>query len=193
MDFANLNKQRKFILIAALVGVISIFLPWISISGFGMSISANGFHSYGIMVFIAFIAAGIVAIMGDQTKPLDQAMWLVELAAGAVALIFAFLSMSNLSGGESFGAGFGIGSWLAILSALGVVGSAWLLKSPGDSLQEGFESLKGKVATAAGPANPPPSATAAPSKVAELERLIKLKEEGKITEEEYQEMKGKIM
>jgi len=189
MDFANLNKQRKFILIAAVVGVISIFLPWVSILGF----SANGFHSYGIMVFIAFVASGIVAIMGDQTKPLDQAMWLIELVAGVLALLFTFIFMSDLSGGIGFGAGFGIGLWLAILSALGVLASAWLLKSPGSSLQEGFESLKGKVAASANAGNPPPSSSAAPSKVAELEKLIKLKEEGKITEEEYQEMKGKIM
>ena len=31
MNFQTMNKQRKFVLIAAAVGVISMFLPWISI------------------------------------------------------------------------------------------------------------------------------------------------------------------
>ena len=32
MNFQTMNKQRKFVLIAAAIGVISMFLPWISIS-----------------------------------------------------------------------------------------------------------------------------------------------------------------
>src|ERR1022692_624718 len=130
MDFATLNKQRKFTLIAAVVGIISIFLPWIAVSGLGLSISENGFHSYGVIVLIGFIGAGILAIMGDQTKPLDKAMWFVELIAGAIALIFTLIFMSTLSGAESVGAGYGIGLWLSILASIGVLASAWLLRSP---------------------------------------------------------------
>ena len=32
MNFQTMNKQRKFVLIAAAVGVISMFLPWVSVS-----------------------------------------------------------------------------------------------------------------------------------------------------------------
>src|SRR5450631_3516340 len=98
MDFATLNKQRKFILIAALAGLISIFLPWVSVSAGFISMSVNGFHSYGIMAFLAFICTGVVAFMGDQSKSLDKSMWMVELIAGAVALLFTVLYMSDLSG-----------------------------------------------------------------------------------------------
>jgi hypothetical protein len=193
MDFATLNKQRKFVLIAAVVGIISIFLPWIAVSGLGLSISENGFHSYGVMVFIGFIVGAVLTIMGDQTKPLDKTMWFVELIAGAIALIFTVLFMSTLSGAEGVGAGYGIGLWLSILASIGALASAWLLRSPGDNLQDSFESLKTKVTSAANSTPSGTSSNAATSKVAELERLIKLKEEGKISEEEYQVMKSKIL
>lgn len=198
MDFATLNKQRKFTLIAAVVGVISIFLPWISVSGLGISMSENGFHSYGVMVLIGFIGAVILSIMGDQTKPLDKTMWFVALIAGAIALIFTLLFMTNLSGDTLGAAGFGFGIWISILASVGVLASAWMFRSPEDSLQGGFESLKSKVADAtnsntSGTSNTAgTNSTAGISKVAELERLLKLREEGKISEEEYQEMKAKL-
>ena len=193
MDFTTLNKQRKFALIAAVVGIISIFLPWISVSGLGLSISENGFHSYGVMVFLGFIGAAVLTIIGDQTKPLDKTMWFVELIAGAIALIFTLIFMSSLSGAESVGAGYGIGLWLSILASIGVLTSAWLLKSPEDSLQDSFESLKTKVTSAANSNTYGSSSNVGTSNVTELERLIKLKEEGKISEEEYQVMKSKIL
>ena len=193
MDFATLNKQRKFTLIAAIVGVISIFLPWIAVSGLGISMSENGLRSYGMMVFIGFIGAVILTIMGDQTKPLDKTTWFVELIAGAVALIFTLLFMTNLSGDTFGAAGFGIGIWISVLAAIGVLASTWLFKSPEDSLQDSFENLKSKITTATSQNTSGTSSNAGTGKVAELEKLIKLKEEGKISEEEYQEMKSKIL
>jgi hypothetical protein len=194
MDLATLNKQRKFVLIAVIAGLISIFLPWISVSAGFISMSVNGFHSYGIMAFLAFICAGVVALMGDQSKPLDKSMWMVELIAGAVALLFTVLYMTDISGIGGFGAGYGIGIWISLAASIGVLASTWLLKSPEHSLQEGFDSLKSKVATAANSNNSVTNtATPEPNKMDQLERLIKMKEEGKITEEEYEQMKSKML
>lgn len=72
MNFQVMRKQRKFVLIAALVGVISIFLPWVSTSGLFAGISVNGFNSGGVIVFIAFVAAGVMAFLGDQTKAMEK-------------------------------------------------------------------------------------------------------------------------
>ena len=85
MNFQTMNKQRKFILIAASVGFIAMFLPWIKISFFGMSSSVNGMHGSGILVFLCFIGAGVVAFLGDQTKNLDKTFWFIALACGALA------------------------------------------------------------------------------------------------------------
>ncbi len=189
MDFATLNKQRKFILIAAAIGIISIFLPWLSFSG----LSINGFHSYGILVFIGFAGAGVVAVLGDQTKAVDKAMWMAELIAGAISLLFTIIYITSIPDIGGFGMGYGIGLWIALVASVGVLGSAWFLKSPEDNLQGGFDSLKTKVVTAANSNTIATSAPAKSSKVEELEKLIKLKEEGKISEEEYQELKSKLI
>jgi len=67
MNFQTMNKQRKFVLIAAAVGIISMFLPWISFFGF----SINGMHGSGIVVFLCFAVSGIISLLGDQTKNLE--------------------------------------------------------------------------------------------------------------------------
>src|SRR5919197_161073 len=112
MNFQTRSKQRKFILISAATGIISIFLPWITVGAFGMSESVNGFRSYGIVVFLAFAVVCIISLLGNQVKTLDQTMWMVALGTGIIALLFAIIFLTNMN--EGFGivkAGFGI--WIA--------------------------------------------------------------------------------
>ena len=133
MNFQTMSKQRKYILIAAAVGLISVFLPWITVGAFGMSNNVNGFRSYGIAVFIAFAVAVVISISGDQTRALDQTMWMVALGAGAVAVLFTILFFTDLNGG--FGIvdpGFGI--WISLVAAVAVVGAAWMYKNPADAV-----------------------------------------------------------
>ena len=198
MNFQTMAKQRKFILICAAIGVISVFLPWFSYSTgsiFGnasFGVSVNGFRGVGILTFLGFLGAAIVSLAGDQTKPLDKTMWLVALGAGAIALLFTLIRLLDFTGN---GAGFsfiGFGMWIAIVAGIATVGSAWMYRSPGDSLKEGFDSLKKNLSSATSQPNSANSNTGT-SKVAELEKLIELKNQGKITEEEYQTMKSKIM
>src|SRR5437867_2423094 len=192
MNFQTMSKQRKFIMIAAAAGIISVFLPWITIGVFGVSQSTNGFHSYGIVVFLAFVAAGIISFMGDQTKTLDQTMWMAALATGTIALLFAIIFFTDLNGG--FGivkAGFGL--WIAIVAAAAVIASAWLFKNPGDSLQRGFESLKKSIPVNSNHTNTNSNNSSNSSKMIELEKLIDMRNEGKISEEEYQQLKSKLL
>lgn len=53
MNFNTLHKQRKAILIAAVIGVIGVFLPWITVGFLGQNIHSNGFHGIGILAFLA--------------------------------------------------------------------------------------------------------------------------------------------
>lgn len=70
------------ILIAAAIGAISMFLPWVSVGQLG---SVNGMHGGGILVFICFIAAGFLAFNGDQTTNLNKMSWMLTLVAGGLA------------------------------------------------------------------------------------------------------------
>ena len=144
MNFQTMNKQRKFVLIAAAVGIISCFLPWISISVLGYSDSVNGLHSWGLLAFIAFIGAGVAAFLGDQTKTMAQTYWFVALACGALSVIgvlIFFIRISSVTGGFG-GASYGFGIFIAAAAAIGVLGAAYMFRNPGDSIKGGFDSLK---------------------------------------------------
>jgi hypothetical protein len=186
MNFQMMNNQRKLILIAAAIGVISVFLPWVTVSMMGFSESVNGFRGVGIIVFLAFAGAIVVSLMGDQTAKLEKTLWLLALASGAIAFIFALIAFADTSGGDLgfVGAGHGFGIWLSLIAALAVTASAWFFKSPSDNIASSFESLKTST-FAGGPAKT--------NKVSELEKLIEMKNQGKISEEEYQQLKSKII
>lgn len=142
MNFQTMSKQRKFILISSAVGVISMFLPWVSISLFGYTQSVSGMHDIGILVFLCFVASGAIAYMGDQTKNLDKNMWGIVLAAGAIAvlsIIYFYFKMSNSIMGSSF---VGFGLYISAIASLGILGSAYLLRSPTDNLKDSFNNIK---------------------------------------------------
>ncbi len=202
MNFQTMNKQRKLILITALAGIISVFLPWFSAGAFGFSVHVNGFHGWGILTFLCFIAAIGIALIGMQTEPLDKGLWFAAMICGAIALlaiiITIFSSQSADFGFASSGLGFGI--WISLIAAIGVIIFSWLFKNPAHNLKEGFESLKHSVSDAATSiSNSKPVGTSATTttssanKIAELERLSKLKENGTITEEEFQQLKSKLI
>jgi hypothetical protein len=232
-----MSKQRKFILISAAAGVISVFLPWATISvgmlGESMSQHANGFRNYGICAFLGMAVAAIVSLTGDQTKTLEKTPWIVSLIGGAISVLFIGFFMLNIANAFGAGAGFGMidvgfgfGLWISLAASIAIIASAWLYKNPGDNLKGAFDSLKKDISVAttsvsnmntgtntnAGTntstnmgTNTNPSANTnmnfpgqnntggITNKIAELERLSKLRENGSITEEEYQQLKSKLL
>ncbi|HUZ59773.1 MAG TPA: hypothetical protein VMU83_13440 [Hanamia sp.] len=160
MNFQLMNKQRKFVLISAAVGFISMFLPWFSFSMMGYSQSVNGMHDKGILVFLCFVATGVIAYMnGDQTKNLDKTMWAVTLLAGAIALLITIWYYSQASGsimGSSF---IGFGLYIAAIASIGILASAYIFRSSTDNLKDSFNSMKKDIESKIGNAGstPPPS------------------------------------
>ena len=143
MNFQTMSKQRKFILIAAAVGVISMFLPWVSVSfGFGPSYSVNGFHDVGILIFLCFVGAGVVAFLGDQTKTLDKTFWMVALIAGGVASLIMIINFLRALSAISY---IGFGFYIALIASVGVLAATYMFRAPGDTIQGGFDSLKGDI------------------------------------------------
>ena len=142
MNFQTMSKQRKFILIASAAGVISMFLPWVSISLFGYTQSVSGMHDIGILVFLCFVASAAIAYFGDQTKNIDKNMWGIVLAAGAIAIlsiIYFYFKMSESIMGSSF---VGFGLYISAIAAFGVLVSAYMLRSPTDNIKDSFNNIK---------------------------------------------------
>jgi peptidoglycan/LPS O-acetylase OafA/YrhL len=140
MDFNTMHKQRKFVMIAALVGLISMFLPWIKISFMGISKSENGLHGNGFLILIAFIAAGVLAFLGDQKSPMAKSAWLGTLGAGAVAILFWLINLLDVPKGAF--KYISIGFWLCIAGAAGVLASAYMFRSPNQDLKQSLSEMK---------------------------------------------------
>ncbi len=169
MNFQTMSKQRKFVLISAAVGFISMFLPWISISIIGYSQNVNGMHDKGILVFLCFVASGVIAYIGDQTKNLDKTMWSVTLLAGAIALLFIIWFYSQATDSIMGSSMVGFGIYIAALASIGIVASAYMFRSPTDNIKDGFNSMKkdieskiGNTGSASTTSSTPPTFTPPP-------------------------------
>lgn len=141
MDFQTMNKQRKYVLIAALAGVVGMFLPWYTFSVFGASGSINGMHGNGILVFICFAVAGVMAYLGDQTKTLPSTSWIVTLICGALAVLIVGWNIIK-SSDYGLGSSMSFGIYLAAAAAIGVVAAAFMFRAPTDTIKGGFDSFK---------------------------------------------------
>jgi hypothetical protein len=155
MNFQTLNRQRKFILLAALAGLIAMFLPWVTVSAdtdltdsiFGkqaMSLSENGMHGSGIIVFLSYLFAIALALLSEQTRTFEKTSWLCAMAAGAVALLFTIILLANTPTGSM---GFaktspGYGAWISLLASAAVLASAWLFRTPGYTLKDSIDQVK---------------------------------------------------
>ncbi len=153
MNFQTMNKQRKFILIAAGIGIIAMFLPWIRVSLFGIVAgSVNGMHDWGILIFLGFVAAGGVTLVGDQTKTLDKTMWMISLIGGGIAALLCIIFLLRAMDAISF---LSFGFYIALLASLGVLYAAYQFRAAGYSIKGGFDSLKDDIEKKTNSNNPP--------------------------------------
>jgi len=197
MNFQTLHLQRKLILAVAVAGIISIFLPWFSAGAFGFSVHINGFRGWGVLAFFAFAVAGILSIIGTQTEALDKNIWFGAIICGAIALLSVVITLlSSQTGDFGFaGTSIGFGLWISLIASILVLIFSWIYKKPSNSLKSGFDSIKQTVSTTASSlsTNTHSTAPATSNRITELERLSKLKENGTITEEEFLELKSKLL
>ncbi len=151
MNFQQLNKQRKTIIIGAALGLIACFLPWFS---YGVG-SINGMNGIGVLAFILFILAGLLSLAGDQKSNIPAKMWLPVLGAGVINIcIIGYLiirwesAMSGVSNEASaiYGSvGLSFGIWAAIAGAILITYGAYRFRSVDNNLKESLRSLKSNV------------------------------------------------
>jgi hypothetical protein len=143
MNFRTMNKQRRYILISAVIGFIAMFLPWMELRFFGITSPANGMHGAGILVFFCFIGAAVVAYLGDQSKNLDKTFWFVALSCGALATLIMIWLLIDYGGTKLIFLKFGF--YLALLASLAVLAATYIFRNPSDSIKSGFDSLKNDI------------------------------------------------
>ena len=139
MENLNFHKQKMYALIVAAVGLISLFLPWatVSLGGFGGG-SVNGMRGWGFLALLGVGAVAVASFMEDKTKPYAGnfkmiAMGGFGLMALAGVITFIRLSTAKGNGGElaGYGVSTGFGVYLCIIAgAVGLLWVAGLIKIP---------------------------------------------------------------
>ena len=192
MNFNLLHLQRKFTVLCSAAGVVSIFLPWVSVSGGFINVSLNGFRGFGIVAFIAYGLSVLFSVLGNQQERLDKKMWLSTLVSGTIALLVTVVALGNNTADSGLGfikAEYGIGVWVSLAASLGLIFFTWKYKHPEDSLKGSLDEIKNSFSepvqssSVSSPNNP----------LNELERLITLRDSGKLSSDEFDQMKSRII
>ena len=120
----NLHKQRLYLLILAGVALISLFLPWMTISlgGYG-STSANGLRSWGLITLIGVGVVAAACFMGNKALTFDETgrkLALGGFAGIAGGALIYMIRVMTVGGAYGVKPSPGFGLFIALIS--GVVG-----------------------------------------------------------------------
>ena len=102
---------------AALVNVISLFLPFVRVSLFGYSVSASWIQGSGWFPLILAVAVGVLTYLKQK---------MIALIVAGVNFIFTLYTMIRGLGEMSGYGHLSIGAWLAFLASLALVAMAAL-------------------------------------------------------------------
>ena len=111
-------------LIAGLVLAVSAFTGWYTGPSGGVTVSVTGWHTgtLGKLVFFAGLAVLLVVLLREVGIELPAAApeSLVTIALGAVATIFVLVRIVSIPD-DFFFAGRGVGIWISLIAAIGVI------------------------------------------------------------------------
>lgn len=122
-----MNKQRLFILAAAVLGIVSSFLPWITLP---MG-SISGIKGDGWLTLILFLVPTIVSVLGNRNAKLSRTNLYIAmgpaLLAGLMGLYKIIDFNSSLPDADNpFALGIrsamsiGVGLYLVVIAGLAV-------------------------------------------------------------------------
>ena len=116
--------------IAGLVLALSSFMGWYAGSGVGIKLAVIGWHTGVLGKLVFFVGLAVVAIvvlheLGFELPP-SVPESLVLLALGALGTIFVLIRVISIPDAVLPADGRGIGIWIALIAALGVIAGGLL-------------------------------------------------------------------
>jgi hypothetical protein len=111
--------------IAGLVLALSSFMDWYAGSGVGVKLAVIGWHSgvLGKLVFFVGLAVVVIVVLRETGFELPPSVpeSLLVLALGALAAVFVIIRIISIPDAVLPADGRGIGLWISLLAALGVI------------------------------------------------------------------------
>ncbi|MDB5203075.1 MAG: hypothetical protein JWQ27_2484 [Ferruginibacter sp.] len=133
-----MEKQRKLILLTAIIGAVAVFLPWISISVFDQVNSINGLHNRGIVVLICFVVSGITALSGNRSGIFSKPQWTMCLLSAVLATLLMVIFFTQMFEAIVF---LNIGFYLALLSSIALLCTVFAFRPAGYRISDGIQEL----------------------------------------------------
>jgi hypothetical protein len=119
--------------IAGLVLALSSFMGWYAGSGVGVKLAVIGWHTGVLGKLVFFLGLAVVLIVGLRELGFDLPPAvpesLVLLALGALAAIFVLIRVISIPDAVLPADSRGIGIWISLIAALGVIGGGLLRAS----------------------------------------------------------------
>jgi hypothetical protein len=116
--------------VSGLVLALSSFMGWYTGSGVGVKLSVIGWHTGTLGKLVFFVGVAVVALVALRSVGFDLPAAapesLVVLALGAVGTVFVLIRVISIPDAVLPANGRGIGIWIALVAALGVIAGGLL-------------------------------------------------------------------
>ncbi|HEY7537909.1 MAG TPA: hypothetical protein VH721_07955 [Gaiellaceae bacterium] len=116
--------------LASLILTLSVFMGWYAGSGVGVKLAVIGWNTgtLGKLVFFIGLAALAIVLLREAGIELPASLpdSLVILALGALATVFVLIRMISIPDDVLPADGLGIGIWISLVAALGVIAGGLL-------------------------------------------------------------------
>jgi len=116
--------------VSGLVLMLSSFMGWYSGSGLGVKLAVIGWHTGTLGKLVFFIGLAIVVLVALRAYGFDLPSSipesLVVLGLGAVATVFVLIRVISIPDAVLPADSRGIGLWIALIAALGVIAGGLL-------------------------------------------------------------------
>lgn len=124
-----LGLSDQLTTLTGVVLAISSFTGWYTGPSEGVTVSVTGWHTgtLGKLVFFIGLAVLLVVVLREAGIELPAAApeSLVTIALGSLATIFVLVRLFSIPS-DFFFAGRGVGIWISLLAAVGVIASGLL-------------------------------------------------------------------
>ena len=119
--------------LSGLLLAVSSFTGWYSGSGDGLTLSVMGWHTGALGKLVFFIGLAVLGLVALRAAGIDLPATLPEslviVALGSLASVFVVIRVISVPEELLPADGRGIGIWISLVAALGVVGAGLLRAS----------------------------------------------------------------